>query len=71
MLQVEMWERQGRAVKEAELGTPAKEVRKRGAKDEPVDSTAAAAAAAEEEAEVRCAPRILCDHARRVSSFLL
>ena len=43
-----MWERQGRAVKESELGQPAKEVRKRGAKDEPVDSRAA-----EEEAEVR------------------
>lgn len=43
-----MWERQGRAVKEAELSRPAKEVRKRGAKDEePGDSRAA-----EEEAEV-------------------
>lgn len=43
-----MWERQGRAVKDSELGQPAKEVRKRGAKDEPTDSRAA-----EEEAEVR------------------
>ena len=48
--QAEMWERQGRAVKDSELSQPAKEVRKRGAKDEPVDSRAA-----EEEAEV-CKP---------------
>ena len=52
-----MWERQGRAVKESELSQPAKEVRKRGAKDEPVDSRAA-----EEEAEV-------CKPARRVAAI--
>ena len=49
-----MWERQGRAVKDSELGQPAKEVRKRGTKDEPVDSRAA-----EEEAEVREHPMLL------------
>ena len=49
-----MWERQGRAVKPSELSTPAKEVRKRGSKDEePVDSSLAA-----EEAEVHCAALI-------------
>ena len=44
-----MWERQGRAVKQAELSQPAKEVRKRGAKDE---EPVADSRAAEEEAEV-------------------
>ena len=45
-----MWERQGRAVKESELCNPAKEVKKRGTKDEPADNKTA-----EEEAEVRSA----------------
>ena len=51
LLQADMWERQGRAVKPSELGTPAKEVKKRGSKDEPADSSLAA----DGEAEVRCA----------------
>jgi hypothetical protein len=45
-LQAEMWERQGRAVKQSELCNPAKEVKKRGTKDELADK------AAEEAAEV-------------------
>ena len=47
LLQADMWERQGRAVKPSELGTPAKEVKKRGSKDEPADSSLAADGEAE------------------------
>ena len=50
-----MWERQGRAVKPSELSTPAKEVRKRGSKEE---EPAGSSLAAEEEAEVHSAALI-------------
>lgn len=49
-----MWERQGRAVKDSDLSQPAKEVKRRGAKDEPMDSKTA-----EEEAEVCQPPKLL------------